>query len=169
MKRLGVLVLVLACSSARADDRPQYRALWVDAVNSSGYGIKTPQQVDQLVADAKELRCNLIVAQVRPRANSLFRNSLEPFSEDAAIPDGFDPLEFVERSRFDASTMLADLRQLAEREIADEPLRRLALLLLDRHAEALKRLPGSARHYHPFAGGWLEHTLAVTRSCGRDW
>jgi len=54
----------------------------------------------------------------------------------------FDPVEFVERSRFDASAMFDELRKLVEGEVADEPLRRLVLLLLDRHAEALKRLPG---------------------------
>jgi 3'-5' exoribonuclease len=84
---------------------------------------------------------------------------------DADRAQGFDPLEFVERSRFDPDAMFADLRGLAEAEIADEPLRRLVLLLLDRHAAALRWLPGSQRHYHPFAGGWLEHTLAVTRTC----
>jgi len=62
---------------------------------------------------------------------------------DADRDDGFDPVEFVERSRFDASAMFDELRKLVEGEVADEPLRRLVLLLLDRHAEALKRLPGS--------------------------
>jgi 3'-5' exoribonuclease len=84
---------------------------------------------------------------------------------DADRADGFDPLDYVERSRFNPDDMLAELRGLAEAEIADGPLRRLVVLLLDRHAEALRWLPGSQRHYHPFAGGWLEHTLAVTHSC----
>jgi 3'-5' exoribonuclease len=61
--------------------------------------------------------------------------------------------------------MLTELRGLAEHEIADEPLRRLVLLLLDRHAERFRWLPGSQRHYYPFAGGWLEHTLNVTQAC----
>lgn len=79
--------------------------------------------------------------------------------------DGFDPLEFVERSRFDPEVMFSELHSVIETEIADEPLRRLVLALLDRHVEALKRLPATQRHYHPFAGGWLEHTLSVTRTC----
>jgi len=78
---------------------------------------------------------------------------------------GFDPLEFVERSRFDPVATLAELRSLVETEITDEPLRRLVLALLDRHRERLLILPATQRHYHPFAGGWLEHTLSVTRSC----
>jgi 3'-5' exoribonuclease len=84
---------------------------------------------------------------------------------DADRADGFDPLAFVERSRFDPEQMLAELRGVAETEIGDGPLRRLVLALLDRHADALRTLPGSQRHYYPFAGGWLEHTLSVTRTC----
>jgi 3'-5' exoribonuclease len=84
---------------------------------------------------------------------------------DADRPDGFDPAGFAEHSRFDPRSMLAELRALVEEQIADAPLRRLVLTLLDRHADALLRRPGSPRHYYPFAGGWLEHTLSVARSC----
>lgn len=89
---------------------------------------------------------------------------IRPVNE-ADQAEGFDALDFVERSRFDSDSMFADLRGLAEAEIADEPLRRLVLLLLERHADTLRWLPGSQRHYYPFAGGWLEHTLSVARSC----
>src|SRR5262249_53338637 len=68
-------------------------------------------------------------------------------------------------SRFDPAAMLVELRELVEKEIADEPLRRLVCTLLDRHGEHLKVLPATTRNYHPFAGGWLEHTLSVTRHC----
>ena len=84
---------------------------------------------------------------------------------DADRADGFEEADFLERSRFDSGEMFAELRGLAESSIADEPLRRLVLTLLDRHAEALKVLPATQRHYFPFPGGWLEHTLSVTRSC----
>ncbi len=83
--------------------------------------------------------------------------------EDRA--DGFDPGEFVANTRFDPEAMFAELRELAEKEIADEPLRKLVLALLDRHAERLKSLPATIRHFHPFRGGWLEHTLNVSRNC----
>jgi 3'-5' exoribonuclease len=84
---------------------------------------------------------------------------------DADRADGFDPDEFTEHSRFDPRQTFAELRALAEQRIADDPLRRLVLTLLDRHTDALLRRPGSPRHYHPFPGGWLEHTLSVARSC----
>src|SRR5262249_22725768 len=48
---------------------------------------------------------------------------------------------------------------------ADEPLRRLVLTILDRHAERFQRLPATVGKFYPFAGGLLEHTLAVTRTC----
>src|SRR5262249_44656368 len=84
---------------------------------------------------------------------------------DADGADGFDPLLFVEHSRYDAAVMLTELKTLATTHIADEPLRRLVLTLLDRHAEALQRLPATRDRFYPFAGGLLEHTLSVTRSC----
>ena len=89
---------------------------------------------------------------------------IRPVTE-ADRADGFEPLDFVECSRFDREAMFAELRGLAEAHIADLPLRRLVLTLLDRHAEALKRLPATLRNFYPFAGGLLEHTLSVTRIC----
>jgi len=79
--------------------------------------------------------------------------------------DGFDPLDLVDRTRFDPKVMFADLRTLVETEIRDEPLRLMVTQLLDRYAEVLQTLPGSSKHYYPFAGGWIEHTLSVTKSC----
>ena len=84
---------------------------------------------------------------------------------DADREAGFDEADFVDRSRFGAEEMLAELRDLVAGNVVDEPLRRLVLGLLEKHAEALKRLPASPRHYFPFAGGWLEHTLSVAQSC----
>jgi 3'-5' exoribonuclease len=84
---------------------------------------------------------------------------------DTDKDDGFDPLHYVESSRYDADAMLMELKQLAETHIADEPLRRLVLSLLETHAERFKRLPATRERFYPFAGGLLEHTLSVTRSC----
>ncbi len=41
----------------------------------------------------------------------------------------------------------------------------MVLTLLDTHAGPLQRLPATRDRFYPFAGGLLEHTLAVTRSC----
>jgi 3'-5' exoribonuclease len=84
---------------------------------------------------------------------------------DSDKADGFDPADFVERTRFDPEVMFAELRSVAESRIGNVPLRRLVLTLLDRHAEPLKRLPATPRHFYPFHGGLLEHVLSVTQSC----
>jgi len=86
---------------------------------------------------------------------------------DADHADGFRLADFVEASRFDPDTMFAELRGLAEAQIADLPLRRLVLTLLDRHAGPLKQRPATQRNFYPFAGGLLEHILSVTRTCLR--
>lgn len=78
---------------------------------------------------------------------------------------GFDALDFVERSRRPPADLFAELKELVGKEIADEPLRRLVLALLDDHAAAWQRLPATRDRYYPFAGGLLEHTLTVTRTC----
>lgn len=79
--------------------------------------------------------------------------------------DGFHEADFYDRSRFDSDVMFAELHAFAEKEIKDEPLRRLAVTLLDVHAKSLKQLPASDRRFYPFPGGWLEHVLNVTRNC----
>ncbi len=77
---------------------------------------------------------------------------------------GFDPLDFVERTRHDVGAMFAELCGLAEKEINYLPLRNLVLTLLRRHANALKQRPATLRHFYPFAGGLLEHILSVTKT-----
>jgi 3'-5' exoribonuclease len=86
--------------------------------------------------------------------------------QDRDAADGFSAADFAERSRLDPEQMFADLRVLIESEIADVPLRRLTVSLIDRHAERLKVLPATQRHFYPYPGGWLEHTLSVARTCG---
>ncbi|HUR55138.1 MAG TPA: HD domain-containing protein [Gemmataceae bacterium] len=85
--------------------------------------------------------------------------------EERDRTEGFTELDFVERSRFDPDAMLGELRELVSAEIADVPLRTLVTRLLADNEAALKLLPGSLNRYHTFAGGWLEHTLSVARSC----
>ena len=64
---------------------------------------------------------------------------------EADRKNGFDPLEFVECSRFNRDAMFAELQGLAQTHIADLPLRRLVLTLVERHADAFKRLPAMIR------------------------
>ena len=92
------------------------------------------------------------IAQVRP-------------VNDKDAEDGFQISDFLECSRFEPKAMFAELCQLATDEIADEPLRQLTLTLLKDHEAKLLSLPAHPRTFFPFLGGWLEHTLGVTRNC----
>src|SRR5262249_54816764 len=63
--------------------------------------------------------------------------------------EAFHPADFVECSRFDPNTMFLELRDLAEKQIRDQPLRALVLAVLDRHADRLKTIPATQRHFFP--------------------
>lgn len=84
---------------------------------------------------------------------------------DADRAEGFDPSLLLVCSRRDPEAMFTELLALAEANITDKPLRRLVLTLLERHALAWKQLPATRRHFYPYPGGLLEHTLSVTHNC----
>src|SRR5258706_15037792 len=89
-----MLVLALAAATAAADgpskpSKPQIRALWVDGFHA---GIRTPEEVDKLVADATTARLNLLIVQVRRRGDSYYLNSLEPPVEEPPYDPAFDAL-----------------------------------------------------------------------------
>ncbi len=65
------------------------RAYWADVFHS---GIKTPEQVDTLVAEAVRSGANTLIVQVRARANSCFLNTLEPVAAELGCSTSFDGL-----------------------------------------------------------------------------
>lgn len=71
---------------------PQFRALWVDAFHD---GMKSPAQVEKLVADAHRGNLNVLVVQVRKRGDAYFNRSDEPRATDILGPPDFDPLAYV--------------------------------------------------------------------------
>src|SRR5262249_31145943 len=85
------------------------------------------------------------------------REAAEGTGADASAPG-----ELVERSRYDSEQMSAERRTFAEENASDEPLRKLVLTILDRHAEAIKRLPATQRNFYPFYGALLTHPLSLT-------
>jgi 3'-5' exoribonuclease len=87
----------------------------------------------------------------------------EAISQDAA--DGYDPAMFLPRSRFDSQEMFAELVELAQARIEQEPLRAMVLAILEEHREQLLTLPAATRYHHAFVGGYLEHVLSVARTC----
>ena len=81
--------------------------------------------------------------------------------------DGFDIGEFVRQSRFDPVVMHRELIELIRRHVRTLPLAELTIGLLEAHSGVLQKLPATQRTYFPFMGGWLEHTLSVTRKALR--
>ena len=77
---------------ARAEGEKEVRAFWADAFAA---GLKTRAEIDQLVARVQEANANTIIAQVRRRGDSFYLNSAEPFTEDANVEAGLDPLAYL--------------------------------------------------------------------------
>jgi len=91
----GIALLPLSASPAQAaSGQPQYRALWVDAFHG---GMRSPQQVEKLVADAQRANINTLIVQVRKRGDAYFNRSIEPRAADIQGPIEFDPLEYLLR------------------------------------------------------------------------
>ncbi|HEY0594107.1 MAG TPA: family 10 glycosylhydrolase [Thermoanaerobaculia bacterium] len=91
---VALLTVILPSESLFADEAPEVRALWVDSFNP---GLRSPEQIDTLVARAKSGNLNTIIAQVRRNAQSLYAISLEGWIEnyDAVRPENFDPLQYL--------------------------------------------------------------------------
>jgi uncharacterized lipoprotein YddW (UPF0748 family) len=73
-------------------DAPELRAVWVDAFHD---GIKSPQQVDELLRWARAANLNAVFVQVRRRGDSYYLKSIEPRSEDPKLTPGFDALQYL--------------------------------------------------------------------------
>src|SRR5207249_69583 len=81
-----------AAASAEALDPPELRAVWVDAFHD---GFKTPQQVDDLAAWARDANLNALFVQVRRRGDAYYLKSFEPRVEDPDLTPGFDALQYL--------------------------------------------------------------------------
>ena len=69
----------------------QFRAYWVDAF---GPGLYTSSQIDGVIAAARALHMNAIVAQVVRRGDCFCNRALAPRTEQAGVdPAPFDPLQ----------------------------------------------------------------------------
>jgi uncharacterized lipoprotein YddW (UPF0748 family) len=96
---LLIISLLPACSQRSvpagvpaAGTAPELRALWVDGFHA---GIRSPQEVSQLVADAKRANVNTLIVQVRRRGDALYAKSFEPPVQDSAYDGMFDGLAAV--------------------------------------------------------------------------
>ncbi len=84
------LVATLSFTFASSDDVGEVRALWVDSFNP---GLRSPVEIDDLIARAKLGNLNTIMAQIRRNAQGLYALSPEGWVENYVPPVGFDPLQ----------------------------------------------------------------------------
>jgi uncharacterized lipoprotein YddW (UPF0748 family) len=77
----------------------EIRALWVDGFHA---GIRSPQEVRDLVADAKRIHVNTLIVQVRRRGDALYVGGLEPAAEDPARDPSFDGLAAIVKAGHEA-------------------------------------------------------------------
>lgn len=93
MKRLAVLLTLLlagaGATTASAQPDEQLRAFWVDAFNE---GIYSPEQVDELVADASAANANVLIVQVGRRFDCFCNDAVYPRTDAAIDPAPYDPL-----------------------------------------------------------------------------
>lgn len=91
---ISILIIIAGSMPVTADEaaRPEVRALWVDAFRD---GIKTPDQVDQLIQNSLDANINTLIVQVRRRGDAYYNNSLEPRTEDPDLLPGFDALQYI--------------------------------------------------------------------------
>ncbi len=92
VRKLALMLTVLTCCACHGALGEEFRGLWVDAWTT---GIKTPQQVAEMVEFAKANRFNAIFVQVRRRGDVFYGSSFEPRPWDCA-PD-FDALTLAVR------------------------------------------------------------------------
>jgi 3'-5' exoribonuclease len=84
--------------------------------------------------------------------------------EDGDAKDGFNPRMMQAKSRFDSAEMFDELLELAKEKITDKALKHLTVEILETHREPLLTFPAARKNHHAYVGGWLEHTLSVTRT-----
>jgi len=84
---------------------------------------------------------------------------------EADRQQGFDPLMGLPRTRQDPSAMWDQLYHLAEQAIPETALQGLVKKILKDYKEQMLVIPAAKWHHHAYVGGWLEHTLQVTRHC----
>jgi uncharacterized lipoprotein YddW (UPF0748 family) len=99
LRMVLLAILLLAAGFAIAAEqksvdtaRPELRAIWVDGFHA---GIRTPEEVSQLVKDAKAGNFNALFVQVRGRGDAYFTKSIEPPVEEAPYDPGFDALAYL--------------------------------------------------------------------------
>jgi uncharacterized lipoprotein YddW (UPF0748 family) len=85
------LILIMGAMPAFAQERPEFRAMWISAYGS---GLLTPKEIDDSIGAAKLANLNALIVQVRKTGDAHYKSDYEPRAEN--IPDpNFDPLDYI--------------------------------------------------------------------------
>jgi len=100
------IVKEIVTSEIKEDDE-EMRGLWVsylslDMQNDDKTFEAFSKRFDDIIAKAKELKCNTLIVQVRPFADALYYSSLFPHSHilsgEQGVSPGYDALEYMCKS-----------------------------------------------------------------------
>lgn len=86
---LGALALLPAVATSSAAE-PELRGWWADTFHPA---LRTPAEVDALVADARRANFNAVFVEVRKRGDAYYASRFEPRASD--VQSGFDPLAYL--------------------------------------------------------------------------
>ncbi len=147
------------------DGKPYYRCTFRDAVRSVTAMIWSDTPFFALCAESWQagqfykLRCRFSESSYGPQIELDRVRDVN----DEDVEAGFDPGEFLQSSRFDLEEMYAELTYIIEAEIEEPPLRQLVSEIFTEYADQIKTMPAAMRNHHAYRGGFLEHTLSVTK------
>ena len=79
-------------AEARRPSRPEVRSLWVDGFHA---GIRSQNEVEELVAHATRTHLNTLFIQVRRRGDALYTGGIEPSLDDPNYSPDFDGLAAI--------------------------------------------------------------------------
>lgn len=162
-----VFVVMGAKEQARTrDDKPYFRATFKDAKRSAvamiwaDHGLFQDCQNNWTPGTFYKIRCRY---DENSYGSQIEIDRIRPLN-DADRESGFEEADFFAATRFDRETMFAELLGIANEHITEAPLRRVVVELLTENAEQIKRHSAAAQNHHAFIGGYLEHTLSVTKN-----
>ena len=164
----GDLFAVLAAKeqSQTKDGKPYYRATFRDAKRKatsmiwSDHGCFPDCDENWKVGTFYKIRGKFTENNYGPQIDI---ERIRPV-EAGDSEQGFCEDNFFETSRYNREEMFEELLGLAREHITEEPLQRLVVELLTERADFVKTHAAASRNHHAFMGGYLEHTLSVTRT-----
>jgi 3'-5' exoribonuclease len=165
---MGVCFVLLESRERRRtrDDKPYYRCSFRDAGRATSAMIweNTSYFADcdehWQVGEFYKVRCRYTEGKFGPQIDL---DTVRPVCDEDR-EDGFAPVDFSARTRFNIDEMYDELLELAETQIDDSAIRELITLILNTHETEVRTFPAATRFHHAFTGGFLEHVLSVTKT-----